>query len=126
LFQQIAAAIDNVLQLNGITPPDQQGSGFPPFGSSSGQGFGFAQGLGGSQGSGFSGFAIQNGSSSGSSSQFADQGSSVSDFLQQNGVSVAQFRGALFASALQSGGTGVDLSQVFQNASSGQTVNVTA
>jgi ribosomal protein L18E len=69
---------------------------------------------------------MQDGVSLGTSGQFGGQGSAVSDFLQQNGVSAGQFRDALFASVQQSGGTGVDLSQLFENASSGQSVNVTA
>ncbi len=60
------------------------------------------------------------------SAESGSEGSSVSDFLQQTGVSVEQFREALFASAQQSGGTSVNLSQLFQNASTGQNVNVTA
>ena len=80
----------------------------------------------GGQGSGFGSFSTQGSSSSGVSAGSGSQGSSVSDFLQQNGVSPEQFREALFASAQQSGGNSVNLSQLFQNASSGQNVNVTA
>jgi hypothetical protein len=55
----------------------------------------------------------------------AGLGSAAGNFLQQNGVSFGQFRSAVYASAQQSGGT-VDLSQLFQNASSGQSINLTA
>jgi hypothetical protein len=112
LVQQIFSAIDNVLQQNGITPPDQQGAAPPPFG------------LSGRQGAG-SNLVAQNSTDLASTGQFGGQGSAVNDFLTQSGVSVGQFRQALFASA-QSGATSVDLSQLFQNASSGQSVNVLA
>jgi hypothetical protein len=112
LIQQIFSAIDNVLQQNGITPPDQQGAAPPPFGLSGGQGAG-------------SNLVAQDSTDLASTGQFGGQGSAVNDFLTQNGVSVSQFREALFASA-QNGVTSLDLSQLFQNASSGQSVNVLA
>ena len=71
-------------------------------------------------------FSTQNGPNAAASAPSGGQGSSVGDFLQQNGVSVGQFRDALFASAQQSGGASVDLSQLFQNTSSGQNLNLLA
>jgi hypothetical protein len=113
-MQQIFSTINNVLQQNGITPPSQQGMGPPQFGQSGGAGFGSGS------------FSGPNLSSLGLTNQSGTQGSSASDFLSQNGVSPGQFQNALFASAQQSGGMGIDLSQLFQNASSGQSVNLSA
>jgi hypothetical protein len=64
--------------------------------------------------------------SSSSSSSSSGQGSSISQFLQQNGVSVGQFQNALYSAYQQNGGSSINLSQLFQNSSSGQNVNVTA
>jgi hypothetical protein len=134
LAQQILSAIDSVLQQNGISPPSQQSS------QQSGQQGSGQQGLGTPPsgpppgpppgGMSFGNFSTQGSSSvsssSGTSSDSQSQDSSISDFLEQNGVSVSQFREALYASAQNGSGSGVDLSQLFQNASSGQNVNVTA
>jgi len=55
------------------------------------------------------------------------QGSpSINGFLQQNGLTPGQFQQGLFASLQQNNGTSVDMSQIFQNSQSGQTVNLVA
>jgi hypothetical protein len=99
LISQIFSAIGSVLQQNGIGPPSPPSAadGASSLSSSS------ASGTDGGQGS-----------------------SSMSELLSQNGVSPEEFRQNLLASVQQGGGSSLDLSQLFQNFSSGQSVNLSA
>jgi hypothetical protein len=68
----------------------------------------------------------QNGIGSSSSASGGTGSSSISDLLAQNGTSPDEFRQNVFASFQQGGGSNLDWSQMFQNFSSGQSINVTA
>jgi len=73
----------------------------------------------------------QNGLGSSQTSSTSDQTSSTSQspltaFLGQNGLTSDQFSQGLFSSLQQNGGTGYSLSQIFQNAQSGQILNTLA
>jgi hypothetical protein len=52
--------------------------------------------------------------------------SPLASFLGQNGLTPDQFTQGLFSSLQQNGGTGFNLSQIFQNAQSGQILNTLA
>jgi hypothetical protein len=52
--------------------------------------------------------------------------SPLATFLGQNGLTPDQFGQGLFSSLQQNGGTGYSLSQIFQNAQSGQILNTLA
>jgi hypothetical protein len=62
----------------------------------------------------------------GSSQTSSAQQSPLAGFLGQNGLSPDQFTQGLFSSLRQNGGTGFDLSQIFQNVQSGQNLNLIA
>jgi hypothetical protein len=66
----------------------------------------------------------QNGIGSSQTSTAAD--SPLATFLGQNGLTPGQFSQGVFASLQQNGGTGFSLAQIFQNAPSGQNLNLLA
>jgi hypothetical protein len=70
--------------------------------------------------------ASDGGSSSSGSTSGGKGSSSLSELLSQNGVSPEEFRQNLLASIQQGSGSNLDQSQIFQNFSSGQSVNLTA
>jgi hypothetical protein len=62
----------------------------------------------------------------GSSQTSSASQSPLASFLGQNGLTPDQFSQGLFSSLQQNGGTGFSLAQVFQNAPSGQNLNLLA